>query len=63
MESLLKLEMLMDDEAMVLSFPDDPTYAKPCESAGKKKLPEMVDDPVAKKLLAPVKPMAVVVEL
>ncbi len=29
LESLLNHERLTDDEAMVLTFPVDPTYAKP----------------------------------
>ncbi len=48
---------------MVLTFPLEPTYEKPWESDGNLKSPEMVEEPVAKKLLAPRKPKVVVVEL
>jgi hypothetical protein len=59
--SLLNQERLIDDDAIVFTFPFVPRYVKPCESAGRKKLPDCVDEAVEKN--PPVRPRTVEVEL
>ncbi len=58
--SLLNHESCTEDEAIVDTFPVDPVYAKPCESEGSLKSPEIVEEAVEKK---PLRPRTVVVEL
>ena len=61
LESLLNHESRMDDEAMELSCPLEPRYAKPCDRFDRNKFDEKVDDAVEKRPLP--KPMVVDVEL
>ena len=39
-ESLLNQDSLIDDEAIVLTCPFVPVYVNPCDSDGRKKLPD-----------------------
>ena len=57
---MLNQDNLIDDEAIVLTNPFVPVYAKPCVSDGKYREDPNVDDAVEKR---PLNPMTVDVEL
>jgi hypothetical protein len=58
--SLLNHDSCTEDDAIVDTFPVEPVYAKPCESDGSLRSPEIVELAVEKK---PERPRTVVVEL